>query len=626
MLISPFIESIFLSISPAGVTEVFSWLLLVVFALAVFFGATRKGTRFASYAPTLMTSLGILGTFVGIVIGLMHFDANDIDTSIPMLLGGLKTAFITSVCGLLGAVTFTFLNTSFFAVKEVAGEEAVERDVTPETIYASLDAQRKIAEQNAAVLQKMQKGVIGDEEGSLIGQFKLLRADMSALSSLSELSKLEEHFNYQKEGTFAYMLNARHTRLFNINEQQKQNSDAALEKLTEMLTALSGEEEGSLVGQVKLLRTNISDIGTQFTQFSEFFKQRSSEFDERLFKELAEFAEMMSKSATEAIIEALKNVIQDFNENLTEQFGENFKALDASVKKLVDWQEEYRVQVEQMGEQYQQSVDSLVSTRESVAGIWQECQNIPQAMNELREIIDVNQHQIQELARHLEAFVSMRDKAVEAVPTIKEQINNVTSNLIDSTNNLRERLFVVSDELLKGSNEMKVSLEEGAEHFRNSVTTTQQSFNELSNVVKDTSENVSETLKETSSSVNDNARNTLNTLQEATKEVRELAGQVSTNNQQAIEDFKRISTNLNEELSRSLSTSQSTFEGVMRQAAQSSGDTINQQLQQIEQATAREIQRVMQEMANQLVNITGRFVNDYETMVNAMERVVNRVK
>lgn len=71
----------------------------------------------------------------------------------------------------------------------------------------------------------------------------------------------------------------------------------------------------------------------------------------------------MAKGATEQIIDALRQVIIDFNENLTEQFGENFKALDASVKKLVEWQGNYKTQIEQMSEQYQQSVESLVETK-----------------------------------------------------------------------------------------------------------------------------------------------------------------------------------------------------------------------------------------------------------------------
>lgn len=47
-----------------------------------------------------MGALGILGTFIGIIIGLLNFNTESIDTSIPVLLGGLKTAFITSIVGM----------------------------------------------------------------------------------------------------------------------------------------------------------------------------------------------------------------------------------------------------------------------------------------------------------------------------------------------------------------------------------------------------------------------------------------------------------------------------------------------------------------------------------------------
>lgn len=76
----------------------------------------------------------------------------------------------------------------------------------------------------------------------------------------------------------------------------------------------------------------------------------------------------MAKGATEQIIDALRQVIIDFNENLTEQFGENFKALDASVKKLVEWQGNYKTQVEQMSEQYQQCVESWLKQKLRLPG------------------------------------------------------------------------------------------------------------------------------------------------------------------------------------------------------------------------------------------------------------------
>ena len=45
--------------------------------------------------PTVFTTLGILGTFVGIYFGLRQFYVKNITGSIPTLLDGLKTAFTT---------------------------------------------------------------------------------------------------------------------------------------------------------------------------------------------------------------------------------------------------------------------------------------------------------------------------------------------------------------------------------------------------------------------------------------------------------------------------------------------------------------------------------------------------
>ncbi len=51
-----------------------------------------------------IVSLGVLGTFLGISLGLFHFDVTDIKTSLPLLLEGLKTAFITSGVGIFFSI------------------------------------------------------------------------------------------------------------------------------------------------------------------------------------------------------------------------------------------------------------------------------------------------------------------------------------------------------------------------------------------------------------------------------------------------------------------------------------------------------------------------------------------
>lgn len=47
-----------------------------------------------------IVSVGVLGTFVGIFIGLQNFDPQDIINSVNDILTGLKTAFFTSIVGM----------------------------------------------------------------------------------------------------------------------------------------------------------------------------------------------------------------------------------------------------------------------------------------------------------------------------------------------------------------------------------------------------------------------------------------------------------------------------------------------------------------------------------------------
>lgn len=629
-MFSALITNFFSTTTAATITELFLVVIILVLIAACILGAVGKSKRFTDYAATLMTSIGILGTFAGIVIGLLAFDTDNIDGSIPALLEGLKTAFITSVAGMFAAVLFSLLNAVVFAElatrrqKKISAEDT-EQGVQPEHIYKTMQAQYD-------TLINIYKGLSGDEEGSLVGQFKMLRADMTPLQTLGN--------TMQTMGTSLQHLQS----LEHIQNQLTPGVEASLaHTLCQDNQRLTAEFSAMREQQVKT-QEQISQLQTGFEQRHEQTLTHYAQFDEKLFTALDQFAEMMSRAATEQIIDALKNVIQEFNERLTEQFGENFKALDESVKSLVTWQEQYRQQVEKMGEQYEQSVESLVGTREAVAGIWTECENIPKAMNDLKDVLEVNQHQISELQRHLEAFVTMRDKAVEAVPMIQEQMDNFGLQLATSTETLHGHLLATSTQLTQGSNEIRVALEESSEHFRDSVNTTQQAFSSMANEVASSSEGISQTLKDAATEINNQARNTLEQMHidsrkmqdevtatvtklgegtnSVSKDLEKLVGSMERYSTDTINDFKRLGESIANEVNNTFSNAQQAMEGYMQQSVNRTGETINTELKALETATAREISHAMQEMGSQLATITARFVQDYETMVRAMEQVI----
>ena len=70
MFSSP-IESLITSIGAGLLTEIFIGALVVVLGLAIHWKRTNQHHGFTQYAPTLLTTLGILGTFTGIVAGLL---------------------------------------------------------------------------------------------------------------------------------------------------------------------------------------------------------------------------------------------------------------------------------------------------------------------------------------------------------------------------------------------------------------------------------------------------------------------------------------------------------------------------------------------------------------------------
>ena len=307
----------------------------------------KADSRFVKSVPSLLTTLGILGTFTGIVIGLLGFDVQNIDDSIATLLSGLKTAFITSLVGLAGAILFKALTAALNTKDTVSGETE------------TADRLLQILQDQTDELKILSGSVGGDIDSSLLSQVKMLRADH--------------------------------------NDRAK----------------VAAESEVQSLQHLEVL------VEHQSAQAAEF-----REFQERLWRQMQEFGDIMSKSATEQIIAALKEVIVDFNDNLTEQFGENFKQLNAAVESLVQWQENYKVQLAEMHEQYELSVRAITVTQQSVEQISTETKSIPENMSELKDAVALNRRELSELTGHLGTFAEIRNKAVEALPAINESIHN----------------------------------------------------------------------------------------------------------------------------------------------------------------------------------------------------------
>lgn len=575
-----FLASTIASFSAESISNAFIYSILALLMVSAVLAYQGKAPRLTSSTTNILTSLGILGTFAGIVVGLMEFNPSDIDGSIESLLGGLKTAFLTSLVGMASSIIY----------KAILGmipqrDEEVEIVVGPEQIFSVMSEQLKAS--------------------------------------------------------------------------------------YELLSAIKGDEDSSLTSQIKNLRVDINDGNKAIDKRLEQVSENHIQFQSHLWKKMDEFGELLSKSATEQVINALKEVIVEFNDKLTEQFGENFKRLDDSVKKLVDWQENYRHQLEDMATKYQLGVDAISSTEKSVASINERAESIPATMEKLHQVMELGHGQVTELEHRLEAFKDLRDKAVEAMPQIREHVDNTISVISDSVKaasnhydsmlveskkvieyfsdtanqsveNLRANIEGgaerVSKQLIESSHSLSGKLAEASSEIQDQVGTATGGLSNVTNHLTSTTESIRQHLEDSISELNaqlrvlvadikDDAKETGNVLKAANSELLNSTKDIQTETVTAITRLHdRLETTLEEVFQVQAQAVRRTFDSLEDQITEAVGKTgngVEKQVEVLDYQMQQEINRVVSEMGEALATVTQQFTKDYQKLVREMNNVVS---
>ncbi len=227
-------------------------LIAVITALTFFFHFYRYSIRTAEVAPNILTSIGIFGTFLGVALGLWHFDTADIHGSVPKLMDGLKTAFWSSIVGLLGALTLKIRG----AVAQTARREVQQtRVATIDDLDASL---------------KHLADVMNPAADSGLPQ-QLGRQHLQTLDRMNDIiSSLETYQERQAEANAKALVHAIEMvmREFNtkINEQYGDNFKRLNESVIAMLEWQQNYKEqlGTLIGEQERTASAMSEAGEAF--------------------------------------------------------------------------------------------------------------------------------------------------------------------------------------------------------------------------------------------------------------------------------------------------------------------------------------------------------------------------
>lgn len=450
-----------------GILSSLTWISLSVIVVAiiasfVYIEYLRKKDkltsqrRTAEYLPNLVSTLGVLGTFLGITVGLYYFDPDKLTASIPKLLIGLKTAFFTSLAGMIGSIMISwFLNKNqdkkdggVSDINQAAGTIclAVQQmsDLTKTTIQ-DLAKQIKDQETDRKAFYKTMGSMMDSVKNtqSVISE-NLINVNArqiemsSALDSIVILERSKESILDQTKSQVAAIQS--------ITKSIEKCSDFHAKSYQWIMNTFSDvSKDTHHIGELLDIVSGIN--GTQDKISDQIFKlkdildaevdqieQSMNKTNELLERKFDEFTELLKKSNTEALVEVMKKVTEEFqkqmNALINKLIQENFDQLNKSVERLNQWQQDNKEMIASLTCQYKEMADNFEATSTSLDRVKDDTQSLVSEGGKLRQIVDslneiiVQDEKFIKTAEHLQKTAELSQSNMESFDESTTALNN----------------------------------------------------------------------------------------------------------------------------------------------------------------------------------------------------------
>jgi DNA anti-recombination protein RmuC len=204
-------------------------------------------------------------------------------------------------------------------------------------------------------------------------------------------------------------------------------------------------------------------------------RQEQNDNAKELRKSLDDFAEKVSELGSKALIEALQKVISDFNNQLNEQFGDNFKQLNLAVEKLVLWQQQYKEELDKLQTVQKQSSDDLSKSAMIFSDLVLKAAAYTTSAESLSSLLKVFESQHALLKESQEALSSVLLSMKEVEPSFSNKLLDLTTTFKDGTASITEHVQTQVKEL---GSQLKTKNDEMADVVKKMVPEIQKQVND----------------------------------------------------------------------------------------------------------------------------------------------------
>ena len=384
--------------------------------------------RFWNSVPALLVGLGILGTFVGLVWGLIPFSGinfeqtSQIQVAIKELLSGVSTAFVTSVWGMLTSLAFNGLEK--WRISRV-GQAITNLQRELDRLF-TLTTQEEISfRQEDELAQQTQ--ALKSFSTDLANDIKSAMAE-GRQQILAELHNAPEAFSNAIVEQLAPSLDKLNEAVEELREQKEESSADAIGQLIEQF---QDSLSTSTVTQMEELAKTVGDASQSLMNLPNQMEQMIAGVREQINQTHHLLAE-----TSEAQTERMRRMMDGM---LNTQQG-MIDAQQASLSETTD----------SMNEQMKQVASEIRNLLESAAS--QADQQLEQRMADMEEVsnqsIQMLQSTIDELGK---SITSTLDQQQQTIRTITSQTAEVSTEAIDQMQELVNQAATRLGESIQGA-------------------------------------------------------------------------------------------------------------------------------------------------------------------------------
>ena len=229
--------------------------------------------RILEMIPDIFTSLGILGTFIGLVWGLKNFEPSSYETmtnSVSSLVAGIKVAFLTSIYGIAFAIIYTsgmksvfsdmneklqaFLEKFHIYVLPTAENES--RNLMVASQKLQVKAMKQMAEQLSAEMAQSFEKAINPTFQKMNESLDVLTESVTSCQQ-DVMQEILRSFLREMNGSFKMQFKDFNDALAQLKKAQKENTDYT----TSLYHTMSDQLNSSYERQSETMKDMVNELG-----------------------------------------------------------------------------------------------------------------------------------------------------------------------------------------------------------------------------------------------------------------------------------------------------------------------------------------------------------------------------